>query len=150
MLTTLRLAIHNDLNFMQQCATTAYEKFVARIGKKPAPMVADFAAAIAENQAQIIQNGGEPVGYVISYAINDVLLVENIALLPQCQGKGLSRDVFDQLEMQAINGGRSAIELYTNEKMTENLGLYPKLGFVEIDRRHEDGFDRVYFLKAVG
>jgi len=30
-----------------------------------------------------------------------------------------------------------------------NLELYPHLGFVEVDRRVDEGFDRVYFAKAV-
>jgi hypothetical protein len=33
--------------------------------------------------------------------------------------------------------------------MTDNLGLYPRLGYEEFDRRREDGFDRVYFSKAL-
>jgi hypothetical protein len=33
--------------------------------------------------------------------------------------------------------------------MTENLGLYPRLGYQQFDRRVEDGFDRVYFEKTL-
>jgi len=33
--------------------------------------------------------------------------------------------------------------------MVENLALYAKLGFVETERRVEDGFRRVYFSKAL-
>ena len=147
--TQIRLAQHSDLPFVQKCARLAYEKYVERIGKEPAPMVADFASAIEDDQVQIIADGAEPMGFVISYARNDVLFIENIALLPDHQGKGLARHVFDFLEVQAIEDGRSALELYTNEKMTENHGLYQRLGFIEIDRRHENGFDRVYFLKLL-
>lgn len=35
------------------------------------------------------------------------------------------------------------LHLYTNEKMTENLSIYPKLGYVEVGRRTENGFNRV-------
>ena len=38
----------------------------------------------------------------------------------------------------------------TNEKMTENLTLYPRLGYCEVARRTEDGFNRVYFQKTLG
>lgn len=41
------------------------------------------------------------------------------------------------------------MELYTNAKMTENLTLYARLGWRETDRRTEQGFERVYFEKAV-
>lgn len=33
--------------------------------------------------------------------------------------------------------------------MTENLRLYPSLGFVETGRRVEDGYRRVYFRKLI-
>jgi hypothetical protein len=33
--------------------------------------------------------------------------------------------------------------------MTENLDFYPRLGYLETQRVHEDGFDRVYFEKVL-
>lgn len=39
--------------------------------------------------------------------------------------------------------------LYTNAKMHENLRLYPHLGFTETARRRDQGYDRVFFRKAV-
>ena len=43
----------------------------------------------------------------------------------------------------------NAVHLYTNEKMAENLLIYPKLGYTEVERRTEDGFNRVYFEKTL-
>lgn len=36
------------------------------------------------------------------------------------------------------------IRLYTNEKMTESMAVYRKIGFLERERKLEDGFQRVY------
>jgi hypothetical protein len=33
--------------------------------------------------------------------------------------------------------------------MTENLDYYPKRGFTVVERRREDGFDRVYFSRVL-
>jgi hypothetical protein len=41
------------------------------------------------------------------------------------------------------------VTLYTNEAMVENLRLYRRLGFVETDRRVEDGYRRVFFRKSL-
>jgi hypothetical protein len=49
----------------------------------------------------------------------------------------------------AVRLGLRRVHLYTNAKMTANLSIYPRLGYVEIDRRSEDGFDRVYFEKRL-
>lgn len=47
------------------------------------------------------------------------------------------------------NGGFGAVTLYTNERMTENIELYKKLGFEETERRLEKGYHRVYMRKTV-
>ena len=49
----------------------------------------------------------------------------------------------------AGEGSIPRMDLYTNAAMRENLSLYPRLGWVETDRRTEDGFERVYFEKPV-
>lgn len=33
--------------------------------------------------------------------------------------------------------------------MTDNLSIYPRLGYVEVERRLEDGFNRVFFEKRL-
>ena len=53
-------------------------------------------------------------------------------------------------EAEAERRNLQAIELYTNVKMTENLKLYPRLGYAEIARREEDGFSRVFYRKGLG
>ena len=40
--------------------------------------------------------------------------------------------------------GHSNVYLYTNEKMVENISLYAKVGYVEYERRDEEGFRRVF------
>lgn len=47
------------------------------------------------------------------------------------------------------NGGFDTVTLYTNERMTENIELYKKLGFEETERRLEKGYHRVYMRKTV-
>ena len=41
------------------------------------------------------------------------------------------------------------IELYTNAAMRENVDYYPHLGYEETGRHEEDGFQRVFFRKAL-
>ena len=144
---SIRPARHSDLPFVQSCAVEAYEIYVERIGKTPAPMVADFASSLTRCHLDIIMDGGTPAGYAVTYPRDDHLFVENIALLSKHQGKGMARQLFKHFENRAIQENHCGIELYTNEKMTENLSLYPHLGFKEIERKTEDGFKRVYFRK---
>ena len=68
---------------------------------------------------------------------------------PPNQGRGIGKKLISSCENSARQGDHSIIALYTNKKMTENLAVYPHLGYREFDRRREDGFNRVFFKKEI-
>jgi len=137
----------SHLNAITACARAAYEKYVARIGREPAPMVADFAALIAAGHVCVAVDAEGLSGYVVFYPRGDHLHLENLAVFPGCQGRGIGRALIAYVEDESRRLGLNAVELYTNDKMTENLWLYPRLGYRETGRRSEDGFNRVFFRK---
>ena len=145
----LKPAQEDDLPFVKRCAELAYEMYVQRIGKPPAPMVADFPTALLQGELELIYADGKSAGFLVSQMREDHLFVENVAVHPDFQNQGIAKTLFVILDQRAAQNGLAAIELYTNEKMTENLAFYPKLGFVETERRSEAGFDRVYFRKTL-
>ncbi len=145
----IRRATADDLCAIQCSARLAYEKYVSRIGKAPAPMVADFQVHISRNEIYVIEVDGNVVGYAVFYPRNEHLHLENVALRPEHAGRGLGRALIEFAEKSASAHGLAAVELYTNEKMYENLSMYPTLGYQEIGRRIEDGFRRVYFRKTL-
>ena len=137
------------LDAIRACAEAAYEKYVARIGKTPAPMVADFASQIAAGQVHVLIEDAAVLGFVVFYPRDDHIHLENVAVDPAHHGHGCGRMLIAFVEQQARRQGFEAIELYTNEKMTENLTFYPRLGYREIGRWAEDGFNRVFYRKAL-
>jgi hypothetical protein len=42
------------------------------------------------------------------------------------------------------------LRLYTHERMTENIALYSRLGFVATGRGRQAGYDRVFMTKRLG
>jgi GNAT superfamily N-acetyltransferase len=68
---------------------------------------------------------------------------------PRAAGCGVGKTLIGFCENAARQRGMNAVHLYTNEKMTDNLSIYPKLGYVEVARRTESGFNRVYFEKSL-
>ena len=52
-------------------------------------------------------------------------------------------------EAEARAAGHTHVRLYTNIAMTENLSLYAHLGYVEVGRVREHGFERIYFEKPL-
>jgi GNAT superfamily N-acetyltransferase len=76
-------------------------------------------------------------------------LIDVIAVLPQHQGTGLGRALLELAEREALRQGHDSIYLFTNEKMTENLALYRRIGYVEYKRESLDGRVRVYLRKPL-
>jgi len=73
--------------------------------------------------------------------------LENVAVMPNSKGLGIGKQLINHAEQQAIESGLERIELYTNELMHENIAMYHYLGYVEIARKSQDGFNRVFFEK---
>ena len=145
----LRRANASDLAAVSACARAAYAKYVPRMDREPAPMNADFEAQIARGHVWVVVQDREVAGYAVSYPEGDHLHLENVAVQPALAGCGLGRQLIEHVERTARREGYAAVELYTNVAMTENLTMYPKLGYVETGRRREDGFERVFFRKSV-
>ena len=145
----IRLATTDDLADIQSCARVAYAKYVDRMGRTPAPMIADFASQIELGQACVALSDSSFAGYVVFYTDKDHILLENVAVFPAHAGKGIGKRLIEYAEQSGRDQGLHAVELYTNEAMTENLAMYPKLGYVEINRKRQDGFNRVFFRKPI-
>ena len=145
-----RPARQEDIEAIRLCARLAYEKYVERIGRAPAPMVADFDHHIRKREIHVLEgDGGALAGYVVFYPRCDCMFLENVAVPPEYQGNGYGRLLIEFVEREAVKSELDTISLYTNVHMSENLGLYKALGYRETDRRHEDGFDRVFFEKQL-
>jgi len=149
MTTAIRRASAGDAAAATAITRAAYRTYVERIGREPAPMAADFGALIEAGDVWVAADRDQVVGVLVLRLQDTALLLESVAVDPAHQGQGIGRSLIDHAEQVARDAGLSAVELYTNAHMTENLRLYPSLGYDLIDRRWEDGFDRVFFRKSL-
>ena len=139
----IRQATAADAQRIGAIARAAYSKYVPRIGREPAPMLAT-SPPIARDVAVVIEADGLVRGFMIARPEADAYLVDNIALDPALQGQGLGRKLIDHAANEARRHSLPAVRLYTNVAMTENLAMYRRIGFVETHRAMENGFNRVY------
>lgn len=147
---SVRPARPGDAAVAQSIAEAAYGPYVPLIGRKPIPMLADFDAQISQGIVHVaVDDNGDVAGFVVFYPKDGVMLLENVAVSPEAAGMGMGRALIAACEAEAQRLGLPAVVLYTNAKMAANLEIYRHLGFVEIDRRHEHGFDRVYYEKRL-
>jgi GNAT superfamily N-acetyltransferase len=92
----IRRARAEDAARIAAIARAAYLKYVPRVGREPAPMMADFAAEIAADRVVVIGTAGAVDGYMIAWPENDSYFIDNIAVDPLQQGKGLGRQLVDR------------------------------------------------------
>lgn len=143
----LRPATPHDVAAIEAIVEAAYSPYIERIGRKPGPMLEDYGRRVKGGGVHVLDNDGQIQGFIILQDTDSALLLDNLAVAPQAQGLGLGRVLMDFAERQAIDAGYSAIRLYTNEAMTENLALYTRRGYVETHRAEEQGLRRVYMAK---
>ena len=145
----IRAANATDVEAVRNVVDTAYGHYVARIGKPPGPMLDDYARRIADRQTWVLEDDGRIVGILVLDQGPSGLLLDNIAVLPDSQGKGFGRALIDFAEAEARRRGFGEIHLYTHALMSENIALYRRIGFVETHRGSEKGYDRVYMTKRL-
>jgi GNAT superfamily N-acetyltransferase len=146
---TVRLAAPGEAGTLRAIAREAYQRYVPRIGREPAPMSADYGAAIRDRQAWVAVGQGQVIGFVALIAQPDHLLLQNLAVRPSWQGCGVGSRLLALAEDEARRLRLAEIRLYTNEAMTENLAYYPRRGYAETHRAQQDGFRRVFFRKRI-
>jgi ribosomal protein S18 acetylase RimI-like enzyme len=142
-----RPATAADLPAIREVVGAAYAGYLSRMDRPPAPMLADYGAAVDAGQLWVT---GRPVtGLIELTKAGDSLHVANVAVHPAAQGTGLGRQLMDFAERRAITLGLTRLSLYTNEVMTENQAIYAHLGYREVARHTEDGYRRVYMEKLL-
>jgi GNAT superfamily N-acetyltransferase len=146
----IRCARPADRAAIERIVRAAYGIYVERIGKPPGPMLDDYTALISDGRVSVLEEADRTMAAIIVLLPEpDHLLLDNIAVRPDRQGQGLGRRLIAFAEEQARRLGHSEVRLYTHEKMTENIALYTRLGFVETGRGQKAGYDRVFMTKRL-
>jgi GNAT superfamily N-acetyltransferase len=140
----IRIARTDDVARIREIARAAYARYVPRIGREPAPMVADYDADARAGRIVVVELDRKLIGYLVAWPEDDAFFIENLGIEPQLQGKGWGRRLMNHAAATAADLSLNALRLYTNAAMTENLSMYAHLGFFETHRVTEGGFNRVY------
>src|ERR1700742_2967613 len=144
-----RLATEADLAPIEALVFSAYEKYVALIGRKPMPMLANYRVALAEHQLWVCEREGSLVAVLELIPGAGHLLIENVAVNPVFQRCGLGRTLVAFAEGEARRQGFSEVRLYTNELFAGNVALYSRLGYRETHREAFKGANVIHMAKAI-
>jgi GNAT superfamily N-acetyltransferase len=145
----LRRASIDDAPAIRALTRQAYAKWVPLIGREPMPMLADYVAAVQKHRIDLLYADGELAALIEMIPGPASLLIENVAVSPALQRRGLGRRLLAHAEAVAASLGYGEIRLYTNERFVGNVALYLKLGY-RIDREEEfRGTQRVHMSKPL-
>jgi N-acetylglutamate synthase-like GNAT family acetyltransferase len=110
----------------------------------------DFAEIIRTRRSvTVAEQSGTIVGVLVLDVTDQGFCLETVGVAPTLWGTGLGRTLLELAEAEARKAGFDAIYLYTHQRMTENQVLYRKIGYVEYDRRVDDGLPRVFMRKQL-
>jgi N-acetylglutamate synthase-like GNAT family acetyltransferase len=145
-----RRATSADVKVVRDLTRAAYAKWVPLIGREPKPMLADYEQAVSHHIIELYETGGEVLALVEVIPHAQYLLIENIAVLPIRQGKGLGDLILTHAENLARSLGMDELRLYTNAAFASNIAFYARRGFHEFLREpFPTGGVTVHMKKAI-
>lgn len=97
-------------------------------------MNADYDKAVSEHSFDIVDaDDGSILALIETEVRDDHFWIENVAVAPEAQGRGLGRQLMALAEARAREAGRKELRLLTNGLMEANVRLYRELGYA-VDR----------------
>jgi N-acetylglutamate synthase-like GNAT family acetyltransferase len=145
----LRRATDDDAPAIRDLVRAAYQHYAPLLGRTPIPMLADYVVAVREHDVWVLDLGGRIVGVIELAARPDHLWIENVAIAPDWQRRGLGRRLLVHAEHEARRRDLREIGLLTNERYVDNIAMYTRYGYRETHREPYKGTDLVHFRKPV-
>ena len=146
-LTSFRRAGVADAGAVADLTRAAYAPWVPVIGREPLPMSVDYREAVQAHRIDLLHQDGALVALIEMVPEIDHLWIENVAVAPGHQGRGLGRVLIAHAEAVALALGTPDLRLLTNAAFAANLRFYLNLGFAEDRREPFRGGMTVYFRK---
>ncbi len=132
----LRRATSADAVAVRDLTRAAYAKWVPVLGREPKPMTADYDVAVRDHVVDMLYLNGELAALIEMRPEADHLLIVNVAVSPNHQGRGCGRALLAHAEKLTRSLGLGEIRLYISSRLTENLKLYERVGY-KVDREEE-------------
>jgi predicted N-acetyltransferase YhbS len=146
----IRTATEADIPVIVQCVNEAFEGYIPAVGKKPAPMLLDYRKVIQEDFAFVAVVDGTVGGIASVRDTNDdYMWLDVLAVFRKHKGLGLGKALIRHAEALIVENGKPECRIYTNAKFEDSIEIYKYLGYAEYQRKHEDGYDRVFLKRAL-
>lgn len=101
----LPLATDGDVEGVRALVNEAYSIYTERIGRRPAPMDANYDSLIGAVRVWLAVDAEDLLAIIVVKPDADHLLIENIAVSSRCRGRGLGAELLKLAENQALAAG---------------------------------------------
>ena len=128
----LRTAEPGDVNAIETCITSAYADAIRKIADIP-DVASGIEGDIANRNVLVAEEGGQLLGVIIYGLKAGAMMVFNLAVVPQAQGRGLARKLLAAAEADALTAGLSVLCLRTHRLMGATRAMYTHLGWQEVE-----------------
>ncbi|HYH21018.1 MAG TPA: GNAT family N-acetyltransferase [Azospirillum sp.] len=145
----IRRAGPGDAEAIADLVRRAYARWVPVAGTEPRPLPDDFAEAVADHPVWVLEGQGGIEAVLELLPARDHLLVENVAVDPDSQGRGLGRRLMAFAETEARRQGLAEVRLFTDERFADNVAFYARLGYHVFDRTPNGAARLVFMAKPV-
>jgi N-acetylglutamate synthase-like GNAT family acetyltransferase len=122
---TIRLAALADWAAITACVNAAYAPYIERIGRPPAPMTADYADLIRQDWVFVLLEEGDCRGVLVLMQEETTLWIENVAVHPDHQHRGLGRRLLAYAEQLPFKPRRASFTRPECTAQHHNEALLP-------------------------
>ncbi|MBI1200030.1 MAG: GNAT family N-acetyltransferase [Phenylobacterium sp.] len=145
--TTLRTAGPADAAAIHELVQSAYAKWLPIAARPPLPMTVDYDVAVKAHRFDLLFVGDRLAALIETTPQGGDLLIVNVAVRPDQQGRGHGVRLLRLAEDLAAEAGLAGLRLYTNKLFTENIRLYASLGYAIESEDAANGGVRVNMRK---
>ena len=128
--------------------TLIHEAFAYMQGRIEPPSSAlrltpqSMAADAADGALLLASSGSTLVGCVFVHPKQDALYIGKLAVRPSMHGRGIGKALVEAARAEARVLGLKALELQTRIELTENHGVFAKMGFIKTGETSHQGYER--------
>jgi len=144
-----RRAVSADVHEIHALIGRAYAHYVPLLGYPPGPMRRDYNKQLLANPVWLALSGQRLAALLELIIEPDCVVVEDLAVAPEFQGRRLGSWFMTFAEKVARANGRRLMRTYTNQKMDRNIAIYLHFGYRETHRATTEGIPRVFLEKEL-
>ena len=145
---SMRRATAADAGVVRLLVHAAYAHYEPLLGRTPMPMLTDYDSAVRDHEVWLLETSDGALAAVLELVErSDHLWIDNVAVDPAWQGRGLGRRLLGYADDEARRRNLPELGLLTNERYTANIAMYERYGYRETHREPLLGTDLVHFRK---